>query len=214
MNLADIRRDYTKQALELTEVADNPFDQFAKWMDEAVKAELPEPTAMTVSTVSAAGKPSARVILLKGVEEGQFIFYTNYKSRKGEELAANPFACMTFFWAELERQVRIEGKIAKVAADVSDAYFDSRPKGSRIGAHVSPQSQPIPDRGYLEQRAKEIAEKFGGTEAIPRPEHWGGYGLAPECIEFWQGRPSRLHDRILYQQAAGNGGWEKIRLAP
>ncbi len=209
--IANLRNEYSKAALDIHETTDNPVEQFRNWFDEARKALIPEPSAMTVSTASPEGRPSARVLLLKDITEQGFVFFTNYNSRKGKEIENNPFASLTFFWPELERQVRIEGKLEKVAPEVSDNYFNSRPRGSRIGAWASPQSEEIPDRDTLEIREKELKEKFEGQE-IPRPEHWGGYELIPDRLEFWQGRESRLHDRIVYRKTGS--GWSRKRIAP
>lgn len=212
-NIADIRINYAKQALNEDSVLHHPVRQFEVWLQEAIQSEAEEPTALVLSTVNAAGRPSGRVVLLKHVEEQGFTFFTNYDSRKGQELAERPFAALTFFWPALERQVRIEGRVEKVAPEVSDAYFHSRPKGSQIGAWASPQSQPIESREALEQRDKQYQEQFTAQELVPRPEHWGGYRLVPDQIEFWQGRPNRLHDRILYALQE-NGAWSISRLAP
>ena len=211
-NIADIRVNYRKHALTEDSVAGHPIEQFKVWLQEAIEAEAEEPTALVLSTVNTAGRPSARVVLLKGVDGHGFSFYTNYNSRKGQELERHPQAALTFFWPALERQVRIEGIVSKVSPQESDAYFHSRPRGSQIGAWVSPQSQVIPSRSVLEQREKELAEEFARTELVPRPEHWGGFQLQPDYVEFWQGRPSRLHDRIAYELE--NGIWQVKRLAP
>jgi pyridoxamine 5'-phosphate oxidase len=210
-NIADIRKDYSRQELAESSVAGNPLEQFNLWLNEALNALLPEPTAMVVATVDASGKPSSRVVLLKGIEGDGFIFYTNYLSRKGDQIAENQHACINFFWAELERQVRVEGLITKVPAAISDAYFSSRPRASQLGAWVSPQSKTIESREILEKRVEEFTARFESKE-VPRPEHWGGYKLSPESVEFWQGRPSRLHDRILY--TLENNQWKINRLAP
>lgn len=211
-NLADIRSNYSKQALTEESVAEKPVRQFQVWLEEALNSEVQEPTAMVLSTVNGAGKPSARVVLLKDVSEAGYTFFTNYSSRKGQQLEQNPHAAITFFWPALERQVRVEGPVVKVEAGVSDAYYQSRPRGSRIGAWASPQSQVIESREVLEQRDKEYEQRFAGAGEIPRPEHWGGYRLQPELVEFWQGRPNRLHDRILYELEGEN--WQIKRLAP
>jgi pyridoxamine 5'-phosphate oxidase len=213
MALADLRKEYTQRRLDEGDVAADPFTQFGVWFDEALGAQLHEPNALTLCTVGADGRPAGRVVLLKGFDARGFVFYTNYTSRKGRELAANPWACMVFYWGELERQVRIEGLVAMVAPEESDAYFDSRPRGSRLGALVSQQSAVIAHRALLEQRMAELEAQYAGDTPIARPAHWGGYRLAPTSVEFWQGRPSRLHDRIRYQQGAG-GAWLIERLSP
>lgn len=211
MDIADIRKDYTLKSLDLEMVAESPMAQFQIWLDEALKSQVNEPNAMNLATVNAENRPSSRIVLLKGIDQG-FVFYTNYESRKGRELAARPFAAMTFFWPELERQVRIEGRVEKTAARTSDEYFLSRPKGSQIGAWASPQSQTIRDRAFLEEREQEITRRFN-TEPITRPDHWGGFRLIPDYMEFWQGRANRLHDRIAFEKT-GAGNWERKRLAP
>jgi pyridoxamine 5'-phosphate oxidase len=190
----------------------SPITQFEKWFNEAIQSGAAEPNAMTLSTVTEQGRPSARIVLLKGIENNRFQFYTNYQSHKGKELELNPACALTFFWPELERQVRIEGVCERVAAEVSDRYFSSRPRGSQIGAWSSPQSTMIKDRLILEARAKEIEKKFEGTEKLPRPKQWGGYDVDAFMIEFWQGRPSRLHDRIQYNKV--DDRWQINRLAP
>ncbi|MGB6103394.1 MAG: pyridoxamine 5'-phosphate oxidase [Pusillimonas sp.] len=210
MSVADIRQNYEKFELLETSLAADPFEQFTLWFNDALKAGVPEPNAMTLATSTLAGRPSARIVLLKGFDARGFVFYTNYLSRKGHELAENPSASLLFFWPSLERQVRLEGAIEKVSPAESDEYFHSRPLGSRIGAWVSPQSQPI-TRTELEARAAELTESLGAEP--PRPEHWGGYRLVPDRVEFWQGRPSRLHDRLVYQLDAGQA-WSRVRLAP
>ncbi len=211
-NIAAIRREYQLRHLLETEVADNPFTQFNFWWDDAVKSELEEVNAMTLATASTAGIPSARIVLLKSVSDEGFVFFTNYGSQKGNELAQNPNACLVFFWKELERQIRISGKVEKVSADESDEYFNSRPEGSRIGAWASPQSSVIPSRALIEENITKYVNQFSGGE-ITRPTHWGGYIVKPEIFEFWQGRPSRLHDRIQYSNLQA-GGWKIERLAP
>ena len=209
--IAWMRENYSKDALLEENLVENPFIFFENWFNNAVDAGLKEPNAMVVSTVSD-NKPHSRVVLLKGVEQNGFVFYTNYGSHKGQQLAENPNACITFFWDLLERQVRIEGTIKKVSVETSDAYFSTRPRGSQIGAWVSEQSAVISDRNYLENKLSEFETKFEQTEVIPRPEHWGGYVLEPVSIEFWQGRQNRLHDRILYSKTENN--WSFKRLSP
>jgi pyridoxamine 5'-phosphate oxidase len=211
-NIAAIRKNYSRHALTEDAVLASPFDQFNVWLQESIQAQADEPTALVLSTVNNAGRPSARVVLLKDVSAEGFTFFTNYESRKGQELEQNPFASITFFWPVLERQVRIEGKVVKVDPAISDSYFHSRPKGSQIGAWASPQSKEIESRRVLEEADKKVTAQFADTELIPRPPHWGGYQLQPDRIEFWQGRPNRLHDRIVYELQAGN--WQIKRLAP
>jgi pyridoxamine 5'-phosphate oxidase len=210
--IADLRRSYTLQALSEAAIDPDPIHQFRMWFDQAVQAQLLEPNAMTLATARANGTPSARMVLLKEVDQQGFVFFTNYDSRKGQELADNPKAALVFWWAELERQVRIEGSVSKISVEETQAYFWSRPVGSQLGAWVSQQSQPIPNRQVLEDKLRELTEQYQ-DQKIPCPEHWGGYRVAPEAIEFWQGRPNRLHDRILYQRL-GTGGWKIIRLSP
>ncbi|MGZ5079626.1 MAG: pyridoxamine 5'-phosphate oxidase [Usitatibacter sp.] len=209
-DLAELRKDYSLKSLEEKDAARDPLQQFGVWMVEAIHARVPEPTAMSLSTADKHGRPAGRIVLLKGVDPRGFVFYTNYQSRKGRELEANPFAALTFLWKELERQVRIEGKVEKVTEVESSAYFETRPLGSRIGAWASPQSQPIAGREWLESRWSDFTNQYG--ESPPRPPHWGGYRVLPEYIEFWQGRSSRLHDRIAYTRRADS--WEIARLAP
>ncbi|OIN60904.1 pyridoxamine 5'-phosphate oxidase [Arsenicibacter rosenii] len=210
--IADMRRDYTLAGLDIADVLPDPVQQFRRWFDEALKAGLPEPNAMHLATVGAGGKPAGRIVLLKEVDDTGFVFYTNYESRKGHELAAHPVAALTFFFVELERQIRIEGTVEKVTAEESDAYFAIRPRGSQIGAWVSHQSDAIAGREVLAQRQQELEARFEGKD-IPRPPHWGGYRVIPSVIEFWQGRPSRLHDRIQYAKDAA-GAWQLARLSP
>lgn len=210
--IADIRTDYTLDDLLERDVAPDPITQFSEWFDQALRAEVIEPNAMTLSTVSADGKPSSRIVLLKDVGVDGFSFFTNYHSRKGRELAGNPHASLLLFWPELQRQVRVEGSVSKLSGDVSTAYFRSRPRGSRIGAVASPQSEIVESRGHLDARIRSVEEVYAGQEEIPRPEHWGGYLLKPDSVEFWQGRSSRLHDRLCYRKV--ELGWQLIRLAP
>lgn len=210
-NIQNLRQDYRAAELAEADVDKSPFKQFEHWFKEALDAQLYEPNVMTLATADLSGKPSARILLLKAFDENGFVFYTNYASKKGEQLAQNPQAAMVFFWPELERQVRIEGTIVMVSEEESTTYFHSRPAGSQIGATASPQSSIIADRTLLEERVKELSAAYAGQE-IPRPAHWGGYLLEPDLIEFWQGRPSRLHDRINYQLV--EGVWTINRLAP
>ena len=207
------RKEYEQGVLDEAAVDPDPIRQFAAWYDEAVAAGVPEPEAMTLSTATAEGRPSARIVFLRGFDERGFCFFTNYESRKGRELAANPQAALTFHWAEPERQVRIEGRIEQTTPAESDAYFKSRPSTSRIGAWSSPQSQVIAGREPLEQLFARFRTEHPDDAAIPRPPHWGGFRLIPERIEFWQGRPSRLHDRRQFSREA-SGGWAIVRLAP
>jgi pyridoxamine 5'-phosphate oxidase len=209
-DLASIRNDYALKTLDESEVDRDPFRQFGVWMVEAIHAQVPEPTAMHLSTIGANGRPSGRIMLLKGVDPKGFVFYSNYESRKARDLAANPVAALTFLWKELERQVRIEGEVEKVSAADSDEYFATRPLGSRIGAWASPQSKEISGRAWLEVRWAELSTQHG--EAPPRPPHWGGYRVKADYLEFWQGRRSRLHDRIAYRREAS--AWKIARLAP
>ncbi|HYF32230.1 MAG TPA: pyridoxamine 5'-phosphate oxidase [Chitinophagaceae bacterium] len=210
--IADLRRDYRLQSLSENDVAANPIQQFSAWWSDVIASEIVEPNAMTLATASSDGLPSARIVLLKGFDERGFVFFTNYNSFKGLQLQENPRACLVFFWKELERQVRIIGVIEKIAAEDNDEYFNSRPEGSRIGAIISPQSQVIESREWLEKRVQEVSQQLSG-QVIPRPDHWGGYRVRPAIIEFWQGRANRLHDRIQYT-LSGDGSWKLERLAP
>lgn len=209
--VADIRVDYTKGALEETQVSSDPVLQFERWFQEAVASEVMEPNAMSLGTVQN-GRPSVRIVLLKGFDERGFVFYTNYESRKAKEIEAEPQVALTFFWPELQRQIRIEGTITKVSGAESDTYYNSRGRSSRLGAWASPQSAVIKNREVLETLVGEVEERFEGKEDIPRPAHWGGYRVEADYLEFWQGRSSRLHDRITYQRE--NGEWVINRIAP
>lgn len=211
-NIADIRKDYQLQTLLEIDIAADPFTQFNRWWDDAVKSELDEVNAMTLATASLTGIPAARIVLLKSVTNVGFVFFTNYNSHKGKELEENPRACLVFFWKELERQIRITGKVEKVTEHESDEYFNSRPAGSRIAAWASPQSNVITSRAVIEQNIVKLEEQFSDSE-IARPRHWGGYVVIPTIIEFWQGRPSRLHDRLQYSKMQDES-WRIERLAP
>jgi pyridoxamine 5'-phosphate oxidase len=211
MSIADLRRDYTRASLSESEVAADPITQFGNWFDEALKSDVPEPNAMSVSTVSADARPSSRILLLKDFDARGFTWYTNFESRKGSELSQNPSAALLFFWQPLERQVRIEGRVSRVSEEEADAYFNIRPLKSRLGALASAQSRPISSRAALEARFAEIEQQYG--EAPKRPAHWGGYRLTPDYVEFWQGRASRLHDRIAYCLQS-DGSWRRERLQP
>jgi len=210
--IADIRKDYKLKSLLEKDVATNPVRQFDTWWQEALNSEIDEVNAMTLATASADGIPAARIVLLKGYDEYGFVFFTNYESFKGMQLAENPRACLVFFWKELERQIRITGLVEKVSAEESDAYFNSRPEGSRIGAWVSPQSQVIANREWLEDQEKKYIGNLA-AQPLKRPDHWGGYRVKPISIEFWQGRSNRLHDRIQYT-LQGDNKWIIERLAP
>jgi len=211
LNIADLRREYHLASLNETDVDPDPLRQFGQWLEEAIRAELPEPTAMTLATAGADCRPAARIVLLKGVDHG-FLFYTNYDSRKGRELGERPEAALLFHWIELERQVRVEGRVERLTDLESDAYFATRPRASRIGAWASPQSTVIESRTWLEQAVSSQTDRLAAAEAIPRPPQWGGYRLIPATIEFWQGRRSRLHDRLRYTRS--EKFWRIERLAP
>ena len=214
-DVADLRQSYERGALDAADLPDDPVALFDAWFAEAQTADTREPNAMTLATATAAGVPSARMVLLKGVDARGFAFYTNLESRKGHELDANPNAALVFWWPEVERQVRVEGRVERVSDDEADAYFASRPRGSRLGAWASPQSQPIADRSVIDGLLHEIEGEFEGQEDVPRPGFWGGFRVVPEAVEFWQGRKSRLHDRHVYRRDAdAPTGWRTERLAP
>jgi len=211
-SLEQLRTEYAKATLDTSNVSPGPIAQFEKWFAEAMEAKVPEPNAMNLATVSKSGRPSSRIVLLKGIENGCMVFYSNYQSAKGKELDENPACALNFFWPELERQVRIEGMAERIDEAKSLAYFQSRPRESQIGAWASPQSLAISGREILEQRFKDVDKKFEGISALPKPKQWGGYTVEPFLFEFWQGRLSRLHDRILYTK--DGDGWKITRLAP
>jgi len=210
--IQNLREDYRAKTLEISDIVGSPFEQFKTWFQEALDSQLPEPNAFNIASVSADGKPSSRIVLLKEIEADGFVFYSNYNSRKGQDFAANPNVAMNFVWLELQRQVRIEGTIQKVPFAQSEAYFHKRPKGSQIGAWASPQSDIIIDRSVLEQRVVDLQAQYKDVDQLPCPEHWGGYIIKPTRIEFWQGRTSRLHDRLCFELV--DGAWEVKRLAP
>lgn len=213
MAFADLRKEYMLQGLSERDLDPDPLHQFARWLDQAVAASLIEPNAMALATATPDGRPSVRMVLLKGFDPGGFVFYTNYESRKGGELAANPSAALVFYWGALERQVRVEGRVSRVDAAQSDAYFYSRPTGSQLGAAASRQSQVLPNREALEAGVAALAARYG-DQVIPRPDYWGGYRLAPSSIEFWQGRANRLHDRLRYRREPERDAWSIERLSP
>jgi pyridoxamine 5'-phosphate oxidase len=210
-HVAGLRHEYTRAGLEESDADPDPVEQFRRWFGEALAANLHEPNAMTLATATPDGRPSARVVLLRGFDERGFVFYTSYEGRKSGELEANPRAAITFYWGELERQVRVEGRVSRVPNEESDAYFEGRPRGSQLGAWASEQSRPVRDRRVLEERLRGLEAEYEGRR-VPRPPFWGGYRVAPETIEFWQGRENRLHDRLRYRRS--DGGWEVERLQP
>ena len=211
MDAAKLRREYTRAGLDAASMDPDPIVQFEAWFEKVVEANLHEPNAMTLATVSGEGRPSARTVLLKGYDGRGFVFYTNYEGRKARELEANPACALLFYWGELERQVRVEGLASRLPGGESDAYFASRPRGSRLGAWASEQSRPVRDRSVLEERTRALEAEYEDRE-IPRPPFWGGYRVEPETIEFWQGRENRLHDRISYRREGG--AWRLERLQP
>ena len=211
-SIADLRQNYTKAGLLEADLNSEPIAQFGVWFQQALDADLLEPNAMTLATATPDGKPTARIVLLKGVDERGFVFYTNYESQKGQQLIANPYAALVFLWDKLERQIRVEGKVVKLSREESTEYFHSRPKASQLGAIASNQSRIIPNREVLEQKLDELKAKYQ-DETVPIPEHWGGFRVIPNRLEFWQGRPSRLHDRLVYDLQT-DGSWQIQRLAP
>jgi len=211
MSIADLRQEYAKHELDRDHVRADPVEQFETWFDEALEAEVKEPNAMTLATTDELGRPAARIVLLKGVEERGFVFYSNYESQKGRQISSNPHAALVFWWEPLERQVRIEGEVEKLPEEESTEYFDSRPHGSQLGAWASPQSRVIDSREVLEKRLELVSVEYSEGE-VPRPPHWGGYVVKPRTVEFWQGRPNRLHDRLRYRR--DDNGWTLERLAP
>lgn len=214
-DIADLREEYAQAALSRDHVVDDPIEQFQDWFEEALDAEVHEPNAMTLATAGPDAAPSARIVLLKGVDERGFRFYTNYESQKGQELAENPNVALVFWWPPLERQVRVEGRAEQLPEDESTAYFHSRPRGSQLGAWASPQSRVVDSRAELEQNLEEVTAEYENEDTIPRPPHWGGYVVRPTAIEFWQGRPNRLHDRLRYRRDnPESADWTLERLAP
>jgi len=212
-SFADLRLTYARESLSEADVGPDPIVQFKHWFDQALDAQLIEPNAMALATVSPEGRPSARIVLLKEIDGSDFVFYTNYESRKGQDLAANPYAALVLYWAELERQVRIEGEVRKVSRAQSEAYFNTRPRGSQLGAWASRQSQVVGGKAELERKLAELEEQYQDSRLVPAPAFWGGFRVKPERIEFWQGRPDRLHDRLQYSLLA-DGSWRIDRLSP
>jgi pyridoxamine 5'-phosphate oxidase len=213
LNLHDLRREYASHTLDVSDVDQDPIIQFKLWFQEALDSEVLEPNALVLSTITADHQPNSRVVLLKGFDEQGFVFFTNYNSQKGQELAQHPFACMVFSWLELHRQVKIQGEVEKLSPEESTAYFQSRPRGSQIGAWASSQSSVVDSREVIEENVKALEAKYAGQEILPRPAHWGGFLLKPKLMEFWQGRPSRLHDRIQFTKEEGKT-WKIERLSP
>ena len=211
-DLADLRREYRARGLSEADAGDDPMRLFRAWLDEAIEAGLPEPNAMVLATATPDGRPAARAVLLKSVDADGFVFFTHHTSRKGSELAANPAAALCFVWLELERQIRVEGRVDRAPDAAADEYFARRPRASQLGAWASPQSEPVPSREELERRLEQATGRFVGRD-VPRPPGWGGYRLRPQSLEFWQGRPSRMHDRLCYTRRS-EGGWNRVRLAP
>jgi pyridoxamine 5'-phosphate oxidase len=212
-SIADLRQNYTLAGLKETDVDSNPLKQFGVWFQQALDADLLEPNAMTLATATPDGKPTARIVLLKGFSDRGFVFYTNYESLKGKQLITNPYAALVFLWDKLERQVRIEGKVEQLSPEESDDYFHSRPKASQLGAWASTQSRVIANREQLEQQLLDLQAQYADDSIIPRPNHWGGFRVVPDRVEFWQGRPSRLHDRLIYC-LQDDGNWKIERLSP
>ncbi|HZB13154.1 MAG TPA: pyridoxamine 5'-phosphate oxidase [Chryseolinea sp.] len=211
-DLSKLRSEYSKASLDVSSILPDPIQQFEKWFLEALNAKVMEPNAMNLSTINADNRPSSRIVLLKGIEEKKFVFYSNYQSTKGKELDQNPACALTFFWPELERQVRIEGLAERINEERAEKYFQSRPRGSQVGAWTSPQSSIIKSRSILEERAEQIEKRFEGLAVLPKPNQWGGYQVDAQVIEFWQGRPNRLHDRIQFLKI--DNAWKQHRLAP